>query len=273
MAAAVLSATVRDVSYCRDDQWKLHRLSVTARRQFYQSAFSTFERRLDYVIREAIAVGNLRGTVNVVRGNALLLRDVLTNAQLPTQYDVVLTSPPYGDSRSTVQYGAMSSLSLDVLKHLRHLRIQSPRAAEIDGSCLGGKRLGPPRSARIKVSRYWSGGRSNSLRAAVIRFLEDMQATCEGIAGVVKKGGSAVFVVARRKTGGRRVYLDKFIQRTMRRLGFGLTRVWRRRIQGKTTPSVIDRSASCRVKSRRGHRVQTMRDEFVLEFRNANGAD
>jgi len=167
----------------------------------------------------------------------------------------------------------MSSLSLDVLKHLRNLRIDSPRAAEIDGSCLGGKRRESTRRVRIKLRNYWSGGRSNPLRAGVTWFLEDMEATCKGIAKVVKKGGSAVFVVARRKTGGRRVYLDKFIERTMGRLGFDLTRVWRRRIQGKTTPLVIDSSARSRVKSRRGHRVQTMRDEFVLEFRKTNGAD
>ena len=41
--AAILSATAREVSYCRDDQWKLHRLSAKERRTFLRSPYRSHE--------------------------------------------------------------------------------------------------------------------------------------------------------------------------------------------------------------------------------------
>src|SRR6266550_1533349 len=66
--ACVLSATVREVSFCRKRQWKLHRMSATARRAFRPSALKVFKRRLEAVARDLNKI-SLAGNVTITKGD------------------------------------------------------------------------------------------------------------------------------------------------------------------------------------------------------------
>jgi len=268
LVAAIVSATVREVSYCRNDQWKLHRISLTARRRFSPSTWHVFARRLTSAIQELKIAPALPGSVNVIRGSSLELQRLLRRHDHHEKFDAVLTSPPYGDSRSTVQYGAMSGISLAVLRYLRHLDVEMMLGGEIDRNCLGGS---IPRPSDVQSGlvepRYWAGAQSNDARNRVAHFLHDLEVSCAQVSPVLRTGGTAVFVTSRRRVGGWRLHLDKFVVDAFESRKFSLQSATTRRIIMKVTPSTIDRSGRSSVGSHTGHAVRTMREEQVLVFK------
>src|SRR5260221_6810333 len=110
LMASALSATVREVSFARLSGWKLHRLDETARAAFKVCPWERFERRLRYCLSELRARRCIPGEHYVALADARSLSNPHDQARAHGPFDVVLTSPPYGDSRTTVQYGAASAL-------------------------------------------------------------------------------------------------------------------------------------------------------------------
>lgn len=265
LVAAVLSATVREVSFCRDDQWKLHRLSLQARQDFFKSPYEVFRRRLLAAVDELRSrQGELLGSVTTVTGDARDLVATLHHFGLPTSFDLVVTSPPYGDSRTTVQYGAMSAISLGVLRHLDGLNLAGISGAQIDGAALGGVVRGSAAGILGRGrSEYWAGGSTNQSRKRVEAYLGDLDRCCEGIAAVTRAKGRAVVVVGRRLVGGWRLQLNHFVVDAFGKRAFHLESSRVRRIVGKVTPVHINSQARAR-----GHcgpkRVITMREEHIL---------
>jgi hypothetical protein len=99
VAAVALSAATRDAAWIRKSGWKLHRMNEAAREKQKASAWKCFAYRLDQYAQQA-RESALSGRVKVTLG-------AFDTCRHPAdRYDVVLTSPPYGDSKTTVQYGA-----------------------------------------------------------------------------------------------------------------------------------------------------------------------
>ncbi len=270
LLASVLSATVREVSYCRQDQWKLHRLSANERRTFNKSAWSIFERRFRVILGELQSLPKLSGECKVILGDARLLKDTLTSHQVNDLFDVVITSPPYGDSRTTVSYGGISGICLGVLRQLRALQIPFLDSGAIDRLCLGGAitKSGLANfDKEIELRRYWCGGKFNSSRERVLQFLYDIENCCEQMSGVIRPEGKIIIVVARRTVSGHRVYLDKFLIDKMWELGYSLEAYNSRLIAGKNTPKVINKNGHGSGSLTNRGRVVTIKEEFVLVFR------
>lgn len=266
LLAVILSATIREVSYARNDQWKLHRMSAEARAEHSPCVKGVFSRRLAAAISELNRFPPPKGTVRVITGDARQLQSLLAANGAPSYYDVIITSPPYGDSRTTVQYGAMSGISLGVLRHLTRLEIDALPGGEIDRRCLGGSI--PREYATTAIDRsHWLGGRNNEARRRVARFLSDLSVVCEQAAGGLRKGGVAVFVISRRRVGGWRLHLDKFITDAFSECGLKLERSDVRRIEHKRTPKVINRNGHGQLCARTHKGTVTMREEHVLVYK------
>jgi site-specific DNA-methyltransferase (cytosine-N4-specific) len=266
VAGAILSATALEVSFCRKDQWKLHRLPGRVRSSWRVKPTKVFLRRMSSYIEETRSLPKLLGRGRAELGDARVLHGALQKSGEDTLFDLVMTSPPYGDSRTTVAYGAMSAMCLGVVRHLEKLRIAAITAGEIDGMCLGGSRRRDV-PASENVFAYWKGGKTNPGQTRVKRFLADIQASFEEIATVVRPGGHVVILVGRRRVCGFRVYLDRFIEHVLRKRGLHLVERRWRRVVGKITPSVIHRRGRwADVERRLEDRVPTMRVEFTLVF-------
>jgi len=257
--ACVLSATVREVSFCRKRQWKLHRMSASSRRMFRPSAVGVFKRRLESLARD-LRTPPLPGKVKIARGDARKLRTVLKRRKFPSSYDVIFTSPPYGDSRSTVGYGGMSSMCLGVLRHISNLHLVYESGHAIDSWCLGG--LSRAGGGYPATGKYWAGSVNSNEFERVGSFLRDLAATCCEIAAISHVGTKAIFVVARRSVRHRRLYIDHFLSDELGKHGFRLVENTKRSIEHKNTPHVIDRKARCRD----ADKVRTMEREFILAF-------
>lgn len=268
VVAAALSATVREVSYARQRGWKLHRLDPTARERFSACPWDRLERRLRYCI------GELRGGRTPLGSTRIELADVRTLAvsgdgmEASCHFDVVLTSPPYGDSRTTVQYGAASALCLSVVRAIEGFEDLGMSGGAIDANCLGG-RPRPPMPVE-DLSRYWPGSRLSKEGRLVERFLADYGESCDVAAASLVPGGKAVFVVGCRSVGGQRLSLDRFTTDRLEAGGMRLVGCAKRPLSRKRVPCTINRFGRSADAGDRARGVTaTMANEIILVLRKA----
>lgn len=270
LVAAALSATVREVSFARQSGWKLHRRTAAERERFSACPWERLERRLRYCEAEVRRAGCILGRSHVALTSVASLRSHEHPVRALGPYGVVLTSPPYGDSRTTVQYGAASALCLSVVARIDGLQQLAATGGEIDGRCLGGHAAAKEHREPIDLSRYWAGAREGSTAHIVARFLSQYSEACDVIADCLCPGGTAVLVVGRRSTGGRRVRLDDFTVDRLQARGVELVGRTTRSLRQKRVPRHINRfgrSASPEMRERGG--VVTMSSEITLVLRKS----
>jgi hypothetical protein len=263
LVAAALSAVTRDVSFARKTGWKLHRMGVAEREAVRtDDAWTLLTRRL---IRCASALDrgpSVMSTSAIFRGDCT---DPSVIAPYKGRCDVVLTSPPYGDSKSTVQYGAASELCMNVVQNLDGFGDYAMRGGQVERDCLGGN------SREIEDTRlqmFWAGRRGSREAASSARFLTALSRACASVDHLLKPGGTAVFIVARRSTGGFRLRIDEFLLDEMSGLGLGVERLRRRTLKWKRAPHYVNRFARSASEEKRSiGLLPTMKDEIILSFR------
>jgi len=263
---SILSATARECSFARQSGWKLHRLSEFDRLVKRKDPWTVFRRRLAYCVLDLGGRKYRHGEFSVIRGVTGLAN--LEKASIGGKFDVVLTSPPYGDSRTTVQYGAASELCLSVVRHINGLDHLFAKGSEIDADCIGGRAAYIDSSLQERCLRdYWAGSAKNPAAGRVRRFLAAYDNTCRDISNVISPDGRAVFIVGRRSTGGFRVKLDDFTISTFEERGFTFERRFERHLRQKRSPKWINRygRASDDVQSRGS--VPTFDRDIVIVMR------
>lgn len=203
----------------------------------------------------------LRGVVKTRRTSAF---DAAAQADLEDRYDVLLTSPPYGDSKTTVQYGGVSGICLDVVSRIHGLEGHYTTGNDIDRACLGGRRAD---SSLTDLRRYWAGAPGGESAFRISAFLEEFAQTSRALTSLLKPGGTMVMVVGRRSVGGFRVKLDAFLDDRMTALGMCTTTIEKRRIRQKRVPRTVNRFArsSCEL-TRDAGATKTMDEEIILSF-------
>src|SRR3546814_11607479 len=96
----------------------------------------SFQRRLLHYVRE-VEFSAWSGDVDIHFGRA----DAATAAELGF-FDLVLTSQPYCDSLTTVQYESAYAIRLDVVSRLHGLHNNYLSGRAIDCACLGCRPIG-----------------------------------------------------------------------------------------------------------------------------------
>jgi site-specific DNA-adenine methylase len=198
----VFSRVVREASNTRPNEFKLFRLPPEKLKRHNPDVFRLFRQRF------AECIGIMSDWWREV-GDSLLkpqlrLHDARQPFPLPSEsVDLLLTSPPYGDARTTVAYGQFSRLSLQWLGLWRE---------DLDRSSLGGHH----RSMRVLVPTLKEAleaiARVCPKRAQEVEaFYADLYDCLRNIVPVVKRDGFAVFVIANRKVRGIKLPTDKII--------------------------------------------------------------
>ncbi|MCS7186450.1 MAG: DNA methyltransferase, partial [Armatimonadota bacterium] len=121
----------------------------------------------------------------------------------PESVDLLLTSPPYGDARTTVAYGQFSRLTLQWLGLWNE---------DLDRIGLGGrmrtmKNIPPSLRDALKNINDADPKRAREVEA----FYADLQDCLLKIVEILKVGGYAIFVVANRKVKGIKLPTDKIV--------------------------------------------------------------
>lgn len=270
-----LAETVRLTSNDRTSTYKLHArpaeeiakraLSpVAVFRNLAQenaSSFSSFRRRLT----EAKKIKSSRyiGASDVRVGDTRQALDYWGDS---APFDLLMTSPPYGDNQTTVTYGQHSYLPLhwidfkdiDPAADIATLRTTQ----EIDRRSLGGASgVGGWEEAKLleaspRLKRFADAlpSKPDDGRSRLLRFYRDFGASLDSILDVMKPDSYLIWTVGNRNIAGQQVPTDLVLSELLEGLNCKLVTTLSRRIHHKRMP---DRNASS----------ATMREEKILLVR------
>lgn len=253
------SETVRTVSNTRNSEFKLFRMKAEKVANYYPNVINEYLKVLTRNIikmEDFISVCKSNSQMHIYCEDARLLNTVPDNS-----IDLVITSPPYGDSRTTVAYGQFSRLSLQWLD-LENKTNQN--ITKIDSCLLGGK--------PYIDKQQWSLLRSKTLLKSlekisqkdifrandVFSFYLDLDKCLFAISNKMKKNSYQFWVVGNRTVKLETLWTDKIITELAEKNGVRHLFSFGRNISNKVMPSL--NSPTNKV----GTKVKTMTTETIV---------
>lgn len=239
------SETVRECSYTRNGEFKLFRMKEEDRKKFNPDVYGVFSNKLSKAIfvYEKYYYPILDSAKILLYPTGFLKKD--------NYYDVVLTSPPYGDSRTTVAYGQFSILTNEWLD------IQNAR--QIDNMLMGGRKTNE--NYKYGLMRHYINevAKVSEKRALeVSAFYSDLENSIKDVAASVKKGGKIIYVVGNRMVKDVVLPTDQFIAEKFEENGFRHLLTYERLLANKAMPSLNSPT------NKSGVKRSTMTREYII---------
>jgi DNA modification methylase len=247
------SETVRECSYVKKGEFKLVRSKNFHKKEevdVFGMMISKLSRNKKGLLEFMQSCNNETQT-SVYDFNTV--EKIPTNIIKPNSIDIVITSPPYGDSRTTVAYGQFSRLANEWLGYRE--------ANQIDNISMGGQKA---------VSGYIF--RSDLLNDVVetiykidsdrgrdvIAFYQDYEKSINHVSAAIKKGGYACYVVGNRTVKGITIPTDEitaqlFIENNFTHIETIIRNIPNKRMPSKNSPSNVA-----------GVTSTTMSNEFIV---------
>lgn len=248
------SETVRESSLTRSSEFKLYRMPEKNLKFFHPDVYGIMEKKLSRNRKGLIDFINHKNNdahskiydFNTVYAipNEILLDDCV---------DIVVTSPPYGDSRTTVAYGQFSRLANQWLGF--------KEASQLDKELMGGKRPIKIEKFEIKILDEiieQIGNLDENRVKDVYSFYKDYLSSISNIAKVIKKHGCVCFVVGNRKVKSITLPTDEITSEMFKINGFQHIETIIRRIPNKRMPS---KNSPTNIK---GEKETTMNFEYIV---------
>jgi hypothetical protein len=239
------SETLRECSYTRSYEFKLYRKKPVEMANFNPDVFGIFFEKLNRAI-------SIYGQHYLPKLDGVKITvDYQKFDKKEEYYDVVLTSPPYGDSKTTVAYGQFSIFANE------WMGIKNAR--QIDGLLMGGKKTNHLYEGGI-MSKYVNLIAQESRKRAleVSSFYIDLENSIKDVAESIKPTGISVYVVGNRTVKKINLPTDQFIAEKFEENGFRHLFTYERKLGNKSMP--LENSPSNKV----GQRVSTMTYEYVV---------
>lgn len=230
----VFSFTVRAASNTRNGEFKLYRIDDDKLRNFNPNALKIFKKRAEENIAAMADLwekySRSKTKVNILNEDTRHRTSIKDK-----KVDIVVTSPPYGDSKTTVAYGQFSRLSLQWLGF-------EGKDIDVDNRSLGG---------RLDVKNLHLGYASPNLRYVldlvsrvdqkrareVLAFYIDLNKCFLELHRVIKKGGFLCMVVGNRTVKGIQLPTDEIVADFGESTGFRYIETIIRKIPNKRMPS------------------------------------
>ncbi|MGN0649402.1 MAG: hypothetical protein ACI4KM_03120 [Oscillospiraceae bacterium] len=235
-----MSEAIRFVSNRRNGEFKMFRMPVAKVLQFRPDVYEEFRKIL---LRNLEKMRDFNGTlkstkvdttVSIFQNDACTLDDVPDNT-----YDLIVTSPPYGDSRTTVAYGEYSRLSL---QWINLFDLTEKEIMGVDRSLMGGKKyrngfeytLNSP-TLRASLNKIKDADVERA--GDVYSFYSDLDASISSVARKTRSGGYQFWVVGNRTVKNELLQTDVIITELAPQ--YGLTPVYTidRNIPNKVMPA------------------------------------
>lgn len=240
-----LSETIRECSYTRNHEFKLYRMKPEELLKFNPDVFGVYFDKLNKVINiyEKYYLPKLNGAKIDISYSKFPKKE--------NEFDVVLTSPPYGDSFTTVAYGQFSMFS--------NQWFGVKYARQIDKMLMGGKSVKDIYPNSI-ITDYINDVSKQSKRRAleVSSFYYDLDKSIKDVANSVKKKGKVIYVVGNRRVKDILLPTDQFVAERFEYYGFKHLVTYERLLGNKAMPS--QNSPSNKVGQRKG----TMTKEYIV---------
>jgi len=251
----VLAETVRETSFTRNGEFKRFRMREESIRKFKPDVFNIFTQK---------AIRNEKGleSYNKLEGNSIsMICDFDTTYGIPKDIikdgdvDMIVTSPPYGDSRTTVAYGQFSRWANEWFGFAN--------AGSIDSLLMGGKKTDTELFQTDTLRDTLDAIRNLDAKRyfEIVSFLNDYWLSIQNVSKSVRKGGTVCYVVGNRRVKGIQIDLDYYTAEMFEKCGCKhMTTIVRsipkKRMPSKTSPT-----------NKAGVIISTMTNEYIVILR------
>jgi 16S rRNA G966 N2-methylase RsmD len=193
------SETVRECSYTRNSEFKLYRMKSEDILKFNPDVIGIYFKKIE----ESLFIYGRHYFPKLKNDISIILKNSVFKTQ-PNFFDVVLTSPPYGDSKTTVAYGQFSTLSNEWLG--------VNYARKIDAMLMGGTNKKIIYNKGVLADYISQINAVDNKRALEISaFYFDLGNSITQVANSLKKGGKAIYIVGNRTVKNIQLPTDQFI--------------------------------------------------------------
>jgi site-specific DNA-methyltransferase (cytosine-N4-specific) len=229
------SETVRESSNTRNDEFKLYRYSADHLREFNPDVFGIMTSKLN---RNREGLQKFLSIIKTIEPppssricdfNTVIQvpRDIIT----PASVDIVITSPPYGDSHTTVAYGQYSRLSA------AWLGLTDPH--KVDRELMGGKAAKgishfPSTALNYAIQQIAEVDSKRALEVSA--FYADLLNSIRHVSESMRPNGYACYVVGNRKVKGVVLPTDTTVRDFFEHCGFQYVDTFHRSIPNKRMP-------------------------------------
>ena len=239
------SETIRECSYTRNHEFKLYKMKSEDILNFNPDVFGIYFDKLNKTI-EIYEEYYLP-----ILSSARINIDFSVFKNRKKYYDIVLTSPPYGDSKTTVAYGQFSMFSNEWMG-INYAR-------KIDSLLMGGKTTNSLYQNGV-IAYYIDNIAKVSYKRAleVSSFYKDLEKSIYEIAESVKKGGKIIYVIGNRRVKNVQLPTDQFIAEKFEENKFKHLFTYERLLANKSMPSKNSPT------NKKNQRASTMTKEYIV---------
>lgn len=257
------SETVRESSNTRKGEFKLFRYAPEKLKVHLPDPYRIMLSKLE---RNLKGYKQFKGIISKLgmkpRATILGLNSVseIPCKELPEDsIDIVVTSPPYGDSHTTVAYGQYSRLSSEWLSLIN--------GENIDNKLMGGKRLKelpefPSKDLNASIQLIYENKPQRALEVA--SFYSDLYSSIRNASKIIRKGGYACYVVGNRTVNSVLLPTSTAIKEFFESIGFEYVTTHIREIPNKRMPA---RNSPTNVA---GETSSTMLNEHIVVMKKVN---
>jgi len=244
----------RNQSLTRNSEFKRYRMDND---KIQNAENMVFEKIISHI--EAM-IEIIKNTKNPIKVPAVFLGNSEHEISPKIKYDIVITSPPYGDSRTTVAYGEYSSFGMEWTEELNRFgkvdykvdRESIGKSGEINIKIFG-HRIFNETLNRIKELDV---KRSND----VLFFFNGYYNVLKNVVDNLNRNGRVHIVVGNRTVKGIQIPMDQITASFLEGLGLKFESILVREILNKVMPS--KNSPTNKV----GATKKTMTSEYIVSF-------
>lgn len=247
-----LSECIREVSYTRNGEFKRYRMAADKIENFNPNTFDLFFKKIKRNLKGLIEFNSCQKSGNTLIADFNTVYNIPNDIIKDNSVDMIVTSPPYGDSRTTVAYGQFSRWANEWFNF--------DNAKKLDSLLMGGTAIQEYtlKTESIKEELSEIKRIDEKRYKEVLNFLNDYYHSIENISKKIKKGGRICYVVGNRTVKGIQIPLDYFTIETFERNDFFHIDTFVRNIPNKRMPSKTSPS------NIKGENVSTMINEFII---------
>lgn len=251
------SEAVRFVSNTRNNEFKMYRMAPDKLKDWNPDVIGKFMEITDRNIKYNDESGSMSGNVQTILGTSSNVPEIPDN-----HFDMLITSPPYGDSKTTVAYGQFSRASLQWLD-LEELPANN--VTKLDGMLLGGKvkysdieKTGS-KKLDVLLNEIYDIDKKRALE--VSQFYSDLTDTLKEIKRVMKPNSYQFWVTSNRTVKGIQLSTDEIITELYNNIGVVKVSEFSRNIPNKRMPSKNSPT------NKKGKTVNTMNRENIVMYK------
>jgi len=258
------SETIRLVSNRRNGEFKMYRMppakvekhSPDVKKEFLSILKRNILKMHEFNI--ALEEVSTKSAITIYKNSACDLKSVDNDC-----FDLIITSPPYGDSRTTVAYGEFSRLSL---QWIDLFELSDKDIMNVDCSLMGGMKFRNGfefslNSQTVQQSLNDIGEKNIERAGDVFSFYKDLEKSIKEIARTTKEGGYHFWIVGNRTVKGVTLETDKIIAEMAEKYNMKYVYSVGRFISNKVMPSLNSPS------NKTGETAATMTNEHIVILR------